>query len=134
MPAIKPIGLKFVELWKLQRNIPPEMREGFTLLSAPTEIDQRQNFGLVVVDGKGPKSTKLDYLAKGAICFVDGNRFSARELILRGLAEKGLSCDFEYHSQRYRRFDWRRTASGIPYPRVNKALSPTRGCWIGKVH
>jgi hypothetical protein len=82
-------------LEQLQQNIPSEMREGFTLTDSIEIGDRRQNFGLVVSDGKIGKSANCDYLVKGAVCFVEGNRARVRESILRRLTTRGLSCDFE---------------------------------------
>lgn len=117
---------------QLARNIPPEMRRGLSI-SCPREIAGSDGFDLVIADGKLAKIQASDYLGSGSVCFIDGDRAKTRAAIESGLAERSLSCDFEHHSRRARRFDWRRTSSGFPYPRVNLSLTPTRGCWIGKV-
>lgn len=117
---------------QLQRNVPVEMRSGFRLCD-PGEIDGGASFDLVVADGKTAQTASGSYLRQGSVCIIDGHRERIREAIQSRLAERGWGCDFEYHSGPARRFDWRRTRSGIPYQRVNLSLTPTRGCWIGKV-
>jgi tRNA A58 N-methylase Trm61 len=119
-------------LEQLRRNVPLEMRNGFSLCDRD-EIDGRISFDLVIVDGKTARVASLSYLRPGTVCIVDGHREATRKSVQSRLAEHGSVCDFEYHAGRARRFDWRKTSSGFPYPRINWSPRPTRGCWIGKV-
>jgi hypothetical protein len=116
----------------LMHNIPPEMRQGWSIRH-PRDINGSERFDLLIADGKHAKDRTSDCLQIGGVCFVDGDRAKTRATIETGLAERGLTCAFVYHSHRSRRFEWRRTVSGFPYPRVNLSLSPTRGCWIGEI-
>ena len=119
---------------RLAQNIPAEMmlREGFDIRH-PSEISGWETFDLVIADGKVANIPRRTYLQPGSICFIGGARARTRANIVKALAERSLICDFEYHSLRAKRFDWRRTSSGVRYPRINLSLTPTRGCWIGEV-
>ena len=117
---------------QLMHNIPPELRDGWSI-KHPRSVDGSIEFDLLIADGMHAQARTSDCLQTGSFCFVDGERAKTRATIERGLAKRGLTCDFVYHSHRSPRFEWRRTVSGFPYPRVNLSLSPTRGCWIGEV-
>lgn len=117
---------------QLARNLPADMRQGFRVL-CPHEKEGSESFDLVIVDGKLAKTQMSDYLRPGSICFIEGDRARTRTTIHAGLAKRTLFCDFEYHSRRAKRLDWRKSSFGLSYPRVNLSLTPTRGCWIGEV-
>ncbi|MCG8561043.1 MAG: hypothetical protein MI824_14690 [Hyphomicrobiales bacterium] len=110
---------------QLLHNIPSEFYERLIIHETKTPTLKKQ-FDLVIVDGS--LSRDAHFLGDGSICFVEGSRNVARDMIQHSLAERGLICDFVNYTPR-RRIVWRMTRFHIPRP----ALKAVKGCWIGRV-